>query len=68
VLAAAGMEQTIWWLNNGITLLASSVYYNDGALQITDPLIVNGLQTSYEVFNHFTSGASKADERTFWSE
>jgi AIPR protein len=57
-------NEEFWWLNNGITLLASGVFYNDGALQITDPLIVNGLQTSYEIFNHFTSGASKSDERT----
>ena len=50
-----------WWLNNGITILASGVYYNDGALQVTDPMIVNGLQTSYEVFNHFVAGGSKDD-------
>ena len=53
-----------WWLNNGITILSSSVSYNDGALQVTDLLIVNGLQTSYEVFNHFAgAGGSKDDKR-----
>jgi hypothetical protein len=52
-----------WWLNNGITILASNVFYSDGALQVTDPLIVNGLQTSYEVFNHFLAGGSKDDNR-----
>jgi hypothetical protein len=57
-------NEDFWWLNNGITLLASGVFYNDGALQITDPLIVNGLQTSYEIFNHFNAGASKDDART----
>jgi hypothetical protein len=52
-----------WWLNNGITILASNVSYHDGALQVTDPLIVNGLQTSYEVCNHFLVGGSKDDKR-----
>jgi len=62
-LAAPGNDD-FWWLNNGITVLASDVSYNDGTLQITDPLIVNGLQTSYELFNHFSVGGSKDDKRT----
>jgi hypothetical protein len=53
-----------WWLNNGITILASRVMYVDGALQITDPLIVNGLQTSHEAFSHFLAGGSRDDKRT----
>jgi len=57
-------NEDFWWLNNGITILASAVSYHDGKLHITDPLIVNGLQTSYEIFNHFSSGASQSDERT----
>jgi len=62
-LAAPG-DDDFWWLNNGITVLASDVSYTDGALQITDPLIVNGLQTSYELFNHFSDGGSMDDTRT----
>jgi len=61
---AAPENDDFWWLNNGITVLASDVSYNDGALQVTDPLIVNGLQTSYELFNHFSAGGSKDDKRT----
>lgn len=53
-----------WWLNNGITVIASDVSYADGSLQITDPMIVNGLQTSYELFEHFSSGGSTGDGRT----
>ena len=52
-----------WWLNNGITILSSNVIYVDGALQITDPMIVNGLQTSHELFNHFKGGGSRDDKR-----
>jgi hypothetical protein len=57
-------NEDFWWLNNGVTILASKVSYNAGALQITDPLIVNGLQTSHEVFNHFSLGGSQVDKRT----
>lgn len=57
-------NEDFWWLNNGITILASRLTYNDGALQITDPMIVNGLQTSHEVFNHFIGGGTPSDKRT----
>jgi len=53
-----------WWLNNGITILASDAYYASGSLQITDPLIVNGLQTSHVLFRHFKSGANVKDDRS----
>jgi hypothetical protein len=61
---AAPENDDFWWLNNGITVLASAVSYNDGSFQVTDPLIVNGLQTSYELFNHFSLGGSQDDKRT----
>lgn len=57
-------KEDFWWLNNGITILASGVVYNDRRLHITNPLVVNGLQTSYEIFNHFSGGASREDKRT----
>lgn len=52
-----------WWLNNGVTVLSSGVLYADGALKMTDPLIVNGLQTSYEIYEHFSNGGGVKDER-----
>ncbi len=61
---AVPSNEDFWWLNNGITLLATQVFYNDGSLQLTDPLIVNGLQTSYEIYKHFSSRASREDQRT----
>jgi hypothetical protein len=57
-------QEDFWWLNNGITILASAVVYNDRKLHVTNPLVVNGLQTSYELFNHFSAGASRDDKRT----
>lgn len=62
-LIAPGNDD-FWWLNNGVTIIATEVLYQDGSLQITDPMIVNGLQTSHEIFNHFSAGASKEDSRT----
>ena len=68
-----GIEQTLknppaeddfWWLNNGVTVLASKAYHHSGNLQITDPLIVNGLQTSYQVFRHFKDGGNLVDKRS----
>jgi hypothetical protein len=44
-------------LNNGITMLAADIT-NDGYLQekVVDPQIVNGLQTSRQVFRYYKAG------------
>lgn len=54
-----------WLLNNGITIIASKAQ-NAGHLRLTleDPQIVNGLQTSREVFNYFSDAGPKKDDRT----
>ncbi|MBR3770119.1 MAG: AIPR family protein, partial [Lachnospiraceae bacterium] len=45
-----------WWLNNGITILANNIVpVTNKSLVITDPEIVNGLQTSNELFNYFSN-------------
>jgi hypothetical protein len=54
-----------WLLNNGITVLAEKTEAG-GFLEmvIHDPQIVNGLQTSRQIFNHFfASDLSKDDGR-----
>lgn len=49
--------ENFWWLNNGITILTSSVLPKGNIGYILEsPEIVNGLQTSNEIFNYF-SGA-----------
>ncbi len=54
-----------WWLNNGVTIIASDAVLRAGALQIENPMIVNGLQTSYELFQHFKFvGGDQKDTRT----
>lgn len=51
-----------WLLNNGVTIISPNAtpagHLN---LSIQDPQIVNGLQTSREIFAHFTAGKGKDD-------
>lgn len=47
-------QADFWLLNNGITILASqAVKAGFKHLEIADPQIVNGLQTSREIFDYF---------------
>lgn len=39
-------DEDFWWFNNGITLVAEQVDPKGKNLALTDPLLVNGLQTS----------------------
>lgn len=49
-------DEDFWWLNNGITMLASEIdQRSTKVFEIKNPEIVNGLQTSTEIFNYFTS-------------
>ena len=48
-------SENFWWLNNGATILASEAILTLGTeIRITDPEIVNGLQTSTEIFKYFS--------------
>jgi hypothetical protein len=57
-------NEDFWWLNNGITIIASEAMADGDVITVTDALIVNGLQTSYEIFHHFLRASSKEDKRT----
>ena len=50
-LQANGSED-FWWLNNGVSILATQASLGGKTLTIKDPQIVNGLQTSTEVYNY----------------
>ena len=56
-------DDDFWWLNNGITIIGSKVYVHPDHLVIDEPQIVNGLQTSQEVFNYFHGKSGTPDER-----
>lgn len=47
--------EDFWWLNNGITIIAEEPKEVGKKLSIENIQIVNGLQTSYSIFNHHTS-------------
>lgn len=52
-----------WWLNNGITVLAEEAAPLGTRLSLTRPSIVNGLQTSNEIFEYFSVSGSASDKR-----
>lgn len=52
-----------WWLNNGITIIGSTVSLSDDTLTIRDPQIVNGLQTSIEIARYFDRSPHNDEER-----
>ena len=45
--------EDFWWLNNGVTVVASRASLSGKNLTIEDPQIVNGLQTSVEIRGYF---------------
>ena len=51
-----------WWLNNGVTIVADDAQFRSNRLTIENPLIVNGLQTSYEIFK-FHDKLQEDDDR-----
>jgi len=57
-------KDEFWWLNNGVTVLASQISSSPGYLSITNPMIVNGLQTSYEIYSYFSTSRSEGDNDT----
>jgi AIPR protein len=56
-------KEEFWWLNNGITLLAEKCAIIGNKVTITKPEIVNGLQTSHEVFEFFHANPGRKDPR-----
>lgn len=52
-----------WWLNNGITIVASQVMASGKTLTLRDPQVVNGFQTSRVIHSHFNSHQGTSDQR-----
>lgn len=55
-------SEDFWWLNNGITIIAEEPKEVGKKLSIENIQIVNGLQTSYSIFNNYTE--KEIDERS----
>jgi len=53
-----------WWLNNGVTVLATNAWTMAKEILIENAQIVNGLQTTETLYRHFSRGGTMVDERT----
>nr|BFE56129.1 hypothetical protein GCM10020063_006550 [Dactylosporangium thailandense] len=60
-LDAVSPREDFWWLNNGVTIVAARVQPANKVLELESPQIVNGLQTSTEIYKR---RALKDDERS----
>lgn len=47
-------SENFWYLNNGVTIITPKAVLAGKQLTIEDPQIVNGLQTSHEIHQHFS--------------
>lgn len=52
-----------WWLNNGITILATSASITGKSIQASEIQIVNGLQTTESIYRHLSNSESPTDDR-----
>lgn len=50
-------SEDFWYLNNGVTIITPKAILAGKQLTIEDPQIVNGLQTSHEIYQHFSTTA-----------
>lgn len=56
-------DTNFWLLNNGITIIASNEQPAHLKLSLIDPQIVNGLQTSRQIFDYFSTKNPTNEER-----
>ncbi len=47
-------SENFWYLNNGVTIITPKAVLAGKQLTIEDPQIVNGLQTSHEIYQHYS--------------
>ena len=52
-----------WWLNNGCTIVATKAVLSGKNMALEDAKVVNGLQTSQEIYRHFSTTSDRPDER-----
>ncbi|MFC4494602.1 AIPR family protein [Streptomyces ovatisporus] len=58
-------KEDFWWFNNGVTIVAEEVRIAGKKIVMRDPQIVNGLQTSHEIYNYFQNvGIHQQDHRS----
>lgn len=52
-----------WWLNNGVTILASGASVIGKSIKLSDIQIVNGLQSTESIHRHFRQGLGDKNDR-----
>jgi len=53
-----------WWLNNGVTVLATNAWVMAKEIIVENAQIVNGLQTTETLYRYFSESADLGDKRT----
>ena len=51
-----------WWLNNGITILASNASISGTTISLDGVQIINGLQTTYNIYEYFKENSELIEE------
>lgn len=51
-----------WYLNNGVTIITPKAISSGKKITIEDPQIVNGLQTSHEIYSYFSQKETIRDD------
>ena len=62
-LASPNEAIDFWWLNNGITIIASQASRVGNTVTLSNPKVVNGLQTSQEISAYCALNPGVRDER-----
>ncbi|HAO13079.1 MAG TPA: hypothetical protein DCQ51_18380 [Planktothrix sp. UBA8407] len=62
-LASKDTDIDFWWLNNGITILASKATIAGKTITLDDVQIVNGLQTTNSIYEYMNTLAKVDDKR-----
>jgi cold shock CspA family protein len=57
-------EEDFWWLNNGVTILATHATVIGKELTLENVQIVNGLQTTETIYRHFVNTPERHDDRS----
>lgn len=57
-------SDNFWYLNNGVTIITPKATLSGKKLIIEDPQIVNGLQTSNEIYLHFSQNQNEEEKKT----
>ncbi|MGO9648406.1 MAG: AIPR family protein [Terriglobales bacterium] len=61
---AGASQEDFWWLNNGITILSDGCPVNGHKMTIKNPEVVNGLQTSHEIYEWYSNHKKDKDIRS----